>query len=531
MSNKKADPTTPRPDIVGIASRVESPYQSGEFALTLEDLRDVERLGQRVSYSRYYPRLIYDIRVKEWTKGVPNLLTVATSNPTPSELDTEDREVRQAVARVWCPTAPDQVLITLSIRTMIDCLLRTLALPEGSEVLFSGISIPHMVDIVQYHKLVPVAFDIDLVHFAPDVEQCRRIVRKGVTKIMILAPLFGRPMKHIPELLEIAKENDILTIIDGAQSFSISDIINTYDADIRTVSFGSIKFSTAFGGAVTYFKSRDLAARVSAVEASLPRRSVGTHIKQMAKYLGLLLVDDPRSFALLRNILEGTGTHIGEFVNKASRGFPGALIPSLRNRPATEMIRLLHYRLTHVDLARRERVCQSAWDVLSKLPSYVQVVSAGDPNVPRESTFWLFCLNCRHPKAVTAILQAQGFDAALGTSQMRAVPGRSGEICKESEELMQHIVYVPVYPEIGEEQRKYLISVFHRIPQRAVESPSKRFHEHVAATPLRHAYRSSEVDTLLKDRKPFTELPFAILNSLLLGPIGTAATLTVMSKI
>jgi DNA-binding transcriptional MocR family regulator len=270
MSSRKADPTTPMPDIVGIASRVESPYQSGPHALTLEDLRDVERLGQRVSYMRYYPRLQYDIRMKEWSKGIPNLLKLATDKKTSTEQDIEDREVRQSVARVWCPTAPDQVVITLSIRTMMDCLLRTLALPEGSEVVFSGISIPHMVDIVQHHKLVPVAFDIDLLHFSPDVDQCRRVVKKGVTKLMIIAPLFGRPMKRVNELLAIAKENNILTILDGAQSFSISDIINTYDADIRTVSFGSIKYSTAFGGAVTYFKCRDLASRVAATEAACP---------------------------------------------------------------------------------------------------------------------------------------------------------------------------------------------------------------------------------------------------------------------
>src|SRR5687768_1802064 len=55
----------------------------------------------------------------------------------------------------------DDTLACLSVRTGLDLLLQALALPRGSEVLVSAITIRDMVRILEHHGLVPVPLDVD----------------------------------------------------------------------------------------------------------------------------------------------------------------------------------------------------------------------------------------------------------------------------------------------------------------------------------------------------------------------------------
>ncbi len=53
-------------------------------------------------------------------------------------------------------SSQDDFLITLSVRSAFDLLLRAMQLPPGSEVLLSALTVPDMVHIVHMHGLVPV---------------------------------------------------------------------------------------------------------------------------------------------------------------------------------------------------------------------------------------------------------------------------------------------------------------------------------------------------------------------------------------
>src|SRR5215467_3950265 len=64
----------------------------------------------------------------------------------------------------------------LSVRSGFDLWLRALALPAGSEVLVSAITIPDMVRIIQSHGLVPVPVDLDPDSLAIDTESLERAV-------------------------------------------------------------------------------------------------------------------------------------------------------------------------------------------------------------------------------------------------------------------------------------------------------------------------------------------------------------------
>jgi len=54
----------------------------------------------------------------------------------------------------------DQLLVLIALSTGFDLLLQSLKLPEGSEVLVSGVEIADMLYVLRYHGLVPVPVDV-----------------------------------------------------------------------------------------------------------------------------------------------------------------------------------------------------------------------------------------------------------------------------------------------------------------------------------------------------------------------------------
>jgi dTDP-4-amino-4,6-dideoxygalactose transaminase len=58
-------------------------------------------------------------------------------------------------------SSTSEALACLSVRSGLDLYLEELALPRGSEVLMSALTIPDMWKIVEHHGLVPVPVDLD----------------------------------------------------------------------------------------------------------------------------------------------------------------------------------------------------------------------------------------------------------------------------------------------------------------------------------------------------------------------------------
>eukprot|EP00758_Cryptobia_borreli_P016280 Tbor_TRINITY_DN6095_c1_g1::TRINITY_DN6095_c1_g1_i1::g.10365::m.10365 len=499
---------------------------SVDVALDDHEEHTVRELLKHNCRLRYYPPVMYDVRHSEWAKSVVWPILKPYGEKGQDRL--ADIHWRYVIGIFWCPANPSNVLVTLSISTLVDCLLRALELPPASEVLMSGVSTPDILSIIKHHKLVTTAFDIDITHYIPDLEQCRRCISKK-TKIMIISPPFGRPMKNISDLLKMARDNNIISILHYRdQSFTSGD--SDCDPDIQVVGYGILNFSTAFGGAISCFKDKSLADKVLTIETALPVRSISKQIMLMMKSSALLLIDDPLSYGIFRKLFKLARHDINSVMEKYSRDFHGELIPSVRQRPHHSMLRLLYYRIRHIDHGRRERVAQSEWDILTRIPNYIQVVSAGDPATPRDSISLFFAVLVNDPLLTVAILQAHGFSAVRWSSYMQAVPTLDGETCNGIAQLMEHTVYFPIYPEISEAKRDNLIDVLHKIPRKVIQSPCSKFHDYVKSLPDGHAYRSKHVDVLLNGRKPFTELPCQLLNAFLLGPVGGVITAVGMSK-
>ncbi len=455
-------------------------------------LADPERapLVVRRDTWRYYPPFVYDISFLQWTLGVVSDLTTPQSAVT---------AVRADLAKVFHPTAPETVVSALMLKTLFDALLRALDLPAGSEVLWSGISIPHMVMIAEHHGLVSRAFDVHMPTFTPDVEAAERCINEK-TKLMMITPALGRPLRHVKELVALARRRGILCFLDAAHSIAFKDELFAFEADVTGFSFGCIKFCTAIDGAIGVFRDPILAQKVAAAEASLPTRSLKFHIGHNLAHLFVMLIDDPLTFGLLRKLLHACGAHLGSVTDTEGQVLlpPSQLVAQIRYRPRIGTLKLLHHRLSHFDPEAFQTRCSAGWDFLSRLPNYIQVGSGGDPEHPDSCSFWLFPMPCEDPATVLHSLQAQGFNAGLVSSWMRAT-GTADET-PQCHAFFSRLVYLPVYPEMRDTERDRLIKVLHAIPKRYIKSPSTEFHEYVARTATKHAYRSAAVNEVVKNK-------------------------------
>ena len=72
---------------------------------------------------------------------------------------------------LWSPAG--DALPCLSVRSGFDLWLQSLALPPGSEVLVSAITIRDMVRIIEAHGLVPVPVDVNPEDLSVNVESLR----------------------------------------------------------------------------------------------------------------------------------------------------------------------------------------------------------------------------------------------------------------------------------------------------------------------------------------------------------------------
>src|SRR5262245_49898156 len=68
----------------------------------------------------------------------------------------------------------DRTLASATLRAGFDLYLRALDLPAGSEVLFSAITHPDMVEVVRCLGLVPVPVDVVSATMAPSSDALRR---------------------------------------------------------------------------------------------------------------------------------------------------------------------------------------------------------------------------------------------------------------------------------------------------------------------------------------------------------------------
>src|SRR5215210_7148486 len=298
------------------------------------------------------------------------------------------------------------------------------------------------------HGLRAVPVDIDPRTFAPRPRTLEAALTPR-TRVVLVAHLFGGRM-DLGDVARFAREHDLLLVEDCAQAFQGPESMGDPAADVSMYSFGTLKTSTALGGAVLLVRDREVLARMRGIQASYPLQSRGGYLKKLLEVLGLVAVSRPRPYGLLAGACTRLGSDIDALVNRVVRGFPSGepaamFFRRLRQGPSAPLLAMLSRRLRTFDGQRLARRASSAERLASRL-------RVGDLHPGRHSlqrTHWLFPVVVADPEALILGLRGHGLDASQATSGIAVVeapPGRSSPA--EASLMMSGIVFLPAYPGI-----------------------------------------------------------------------------------
>jgi perosamine synthetase len=390
-----------------------------------------------------------------------------------------DRErVAEAVERLVAP--PDDALVCLSVRSGFDLLLETLDLPAGSEILVSAITHPDMVGIIELHGLRPVPVDLDLDTLAPRPELVESAIGPR-TRALFVSPLFGTTVELEP-YVEVARAHGLLLIEDCAQSMHEARLGAEPHADASLFSFGPIKTATALGGAVLRIRDPELRARMRETLASRPLQPRRQFLVRVLKFAALSVLARPTLFAMFVRMSERRGRSLDELLSTFVRGFKvpyddPAFRARIRRRPCRPLLKLVHRRIASFDGERLARRAALGERVVASLPP---AFFHPGRNAPIR-THWVLPIVTSDPPGLIAALRREGLDAAPphATSAIVVVPAppESPETEAVSARwLMEHVVFVPAYPDLPERAVGRLVDALRKAGATAapVEPPRPR---------------------------------------------------------
>jgi perosamine synthetase len=348
-------------------------------------------------------------------------------------------DAQQKLEQRWSPDG--HALAMLSVRSGFDALLTELALPKGSEILLSAITIRDMVRIIEHHGLVAVPIDLDMatLKLKPDALQQAVTPR---TRALLVAHLFGSRLDMSP-YAEFARRHNLLLLEDCAQAFTGDDYRGHAQSDVTMFSFGTIKTATAMGGALLGFKDKSLAEKIRSRQASYPLQSRWAFSKKLLKNSLLQLLTAPLLFTLFAWLCKLVGTNHDKIISNSLRGFAGGeLFTKIRQQPCYPLIALLERRISHYSQRSIEERVAIAHGVKGSFP---QLEQPGQQAA--NHSHWVMPILSAAPDELVQHLWQHGFDATRGASSMMAVPlhgdnANSGDAAN----TMQHILYLPMHP-------------------------------------------------------------------------------------
>ena len=266
------------------------------------------------------------------------------------------RRMEEKVLRLL--SLEDEGLVCLSVRGGWDLWLGTSGLRPGDEVIVSAITHPDMVGIVRGHGLRAVPVDLEPGTLAPSAEALEAALTPR-TRAVLVAHLFGGRMDLGP-VARFAREHGLALVEDCAQAFRGPRSAGHPAADISMYSFGTLKTSTALGGAVVRVRDREILRRMRARLEGYPRQRRGEYAGKLARVTGLLALSRPVPYGLLVRACRWLGVDLDALLNGVVRAFPGGepvelLFRRLRRRPSRPLLAVLARRLRRFDGARLAR--------------------------------------------------------------------------------------------------------------------------------------------------------------------------------
>lgn len=267
------------------------------------------------------------------------------------------------------------------------------------------------------------------------------------TRVVLVAHLFGGRMDLGP-VARFAREHGLLLVEDCAQAFQGPDAVGDPAADVSMYSFGTLKTSTAMGGAVFRVRDRGVLRSMRELQAAYPVQRRRWYLNKLLRALGLAVITRPRPYGLLVRGCAWLGCDLDALVNGAVRAFPprepdATFFRRLRHRPSAALLAMLRRRLSTFDSGRLARRASAGERFASRLR--IDTVHPGRRALQR--THWLFPVVVRDPEALILGLRDRGLDASQATSSIAVVESPAG--CSspiEASLMMSGVVFLPVNP-------------------------------------------------------------------------------------
>ena len=372
-------------------------------------------------------------------RGVPDiawrdLLFGLSQNLFAGDIERAQREADTA----W--TSDGDMLACLSVRSGFDLVLQALALPPGSEVLVSAVTIPDMLEIIARHGLRIRPVDVD-----PDTlaTVCCSVAGaiSGPTRALLIAHLWGSRMP-MDELAQLSRRHGLVLIEDCAQAFD-AEYRGHPACDVSMWSFGPIKSATALGGALLRFRDRGLLADVRRIQAAYPLQSRVAYTKRIARIAALKLLATPLAYGMFVALSRTRGLDHDRLIYSALRSFHGAdLLVRLRQRPCAALLRLLARRVRAADPQSFARRAWRARRVHHMLPAIEHPGSAAVAH-----SHWMIPIQSRQPDGLVRHLWHRGFDATRRGSSLTVASPSDAAPCAAA--MLDRLVYLPVYPRLS----------------------------------------------------------------------------------
>jgi len=368
----------------------------------------------------------------------------------------------KAVSAIRRSFAPGELLhIAFTVRTSFDLCLQALAFPRGSEIIMSALTIREMADIARKHGLIPIPLDLNLETLSPEISAFSAAITPR-TRALVIAHLFGSRVSMDP-FIDLAKQNGIFVFEDCAQAFVGPGYTGHPQTDAAMFSFGSIKTSTALGGALLRLKDPLLLEKMPPIQQSYPVQTKKEFAREVLTHIGVKLFTVPLLFGLFYRACVAFNKDFERVIN-AVRNLPEGEedLSVIRKQPSPALVALLARRLRTFDQGGvRQRTLAGA-EFARDLPPDLFYLG----NKAAFHSFWVFPVLVEAPEQFASALRAHGFDATSAGSALSVIdPPTGGEVPAAASLCTAYpkLLYLPVYPAVPRRVRARLQTALHEI--------------------------------------------------------------------
>jgi len=309
----------------------------------------------------------------------------------------------------------------------------------------TALTIREMADIVRKNGLVPLPLDLEIETLAPKISALESAITPK-TRAIVVAHLFGTrvPMDGI---IGIARRHNIFVIEDCAQAFAGKEYTGHPQGDLAMFSFGSIKTSTALGGAVVRAKDPELLREMDSIQAEYAVQRRSEYLQALFTHVAVKLFTIPIIYGLFYKACAAMGKDFDEVIN-AVRNLPEEEdLEDIRKQPSPSLVTLLARRLRTFDASRLLKRTQTGSEFAKSLPAGLVCLGGKGAN----HSYWVFPVLVEAPERFAAALRLYGFDATTAGSALSVVePSVDGHspVAAKLRAAYRKLLYIPVYPEV-----------------------------------------------------------------------------------